>query len=105
MVIECNSCHKKVGKPEASGGGIILLLAACITGVLLGVVAPVLTRHYHIQLPGWSLFLIGIPFWFFAAFILWELPRWLAYLRYGLRPCPSCGARNWGRPHYSGFGL
>jgi hypothetical protein len=97
MIIQCKNCSFKCGTPQATSGIFTILPAMVVTGILCGMLA------HHI---GKILALLAaLPIWFFFSWILWELPRWLTFLRYGLRRCPKCGARSWNRPRYSGFGL
>lgn len=104
MIIECNRCHKKLGTPQAFAGIYTILPAAFITGILFGVVSGLL-KHFKISISVLVMIPAAIFIWFFLACFLGELPRWLTFLRYGFSRCPQCGARDWGKPYYSGFGL
>lgn len=96
MRIKCNRCHQQLGEPVALAGIFTWVPAAIITAITCSVIECVI----H----GWA-FLIAIPLWVFLTWILCELPRWRAMLRYYRHPCPKCGACDWARPQYSGFGL
>jgi hypothetical protein len=104
MIIECKKCHKRLGTARAVTGVVTFLCAAILTGILLGMGVPILERlKVHLS---WLFLLVGAIFiWLLLSWFVWELPRWLTFLRYGLKRCPECGARDWGRPHYSGFGV
>ena len=96
MIIKCKRCGTTCGNPQATGGIFTILPAALITGVACAFLVA--------EIKGWA-FLAAIPLWFILTWVLWEFPRWITFLRYGLRDCPKCGARSWERPEYSGFGL
>lgn len=97
MRIKCNQCQQEFGEHHAAGGIFTFFPAGVITGLVCGFLGHIL--------PIWLLLLLVIPLWWLFAWGLWELPRWLTSLRHWRRRCPQCGARNWGRPRYSGFGL
>jgi len=104
MMIDCNNCHAKIGTPRGAAGIFTLLPAAAVTGLLLGFLVAWGRRHGY-GWSGWAAMVVALPLWVLFSWVLYELPRWLTRLRFRFRPCPQCGARDWGRPYYSGFGL
>lgn len=96
MTIECNHCHKQFGEPQAVG----LLFTGGPAAIITGIVCGALERYIH----GWK-FVIALPMWFFTTWFIWEFPRWIVSVRHAFRNCPNCGARDWGKPEYGGFGL
>ena len=104
MLIECNQCHKKTGTPQAASRILTIVPTAVVTGVLLGVIV----KWAKDQGMSWGICgvsVVAIPLYLFFSWMFWELPRWITKLRYGSKPCPHCGARDWGSPRYSGFGI
>ena len=89
MIIECNQCHERFGQCRANHGAGIMLASALLTGIL----CAWLTRF----IGGW-VFLLALPMWLLAGWLLWEIPRWWTMLCYRSRRCPKCGACDWGRP-------
>ena len=103
--MECNRCHARVGKPQATAGIFTILPGGLIAAIVLGIGAG----HFSHALNIWVVIMLGcfaaLPLWAFFAWLLWESPRWITFLRHGFKNCPHCGARDWKKPHYSGFGL
>jgi hypothetical protein len=96
MVIQCNNCKREYGTAMVTSGIRMALHASVATGVLCGILWRMLS-YWMIPL--------GVVLWIFFAWVSWESPRWLMYLRYGRKPCPECGVKAWNRPGYSGWGL
>jgi len=96
MIIKCKQCGSRSGEPVAVGGVTTMLPAAVVTGLMGGVL-----MHW---MGNW-IYLLLLPLWVLLTWLFWEGPRWLTALRYRRRHCPQCGACQWERPEYSGFGL
>lgn len=109
MITECLACDEKCGKPQAVASSIVFLVAAAVTGLIVGFGLPLSFAlcHSRILRLVWSagLLAIAIPLWFGLSWTIWQLPRWLTVLDRRFRRCPRCGSRKWGEPHYSGFGM
>lgn len=83
---------------------LTILPTAIVTGFVLGVVAT-WAKEQGVSWGVWGVAIVAIPLYLLFSSLFWELPRWLTKLRYSSKPCPHCGARDWGRPQYSGFGI
>jgi hypothetical protein len=95
MTSTCRQCGTRIGTPVAIGFLTTGLPAAVVAGISCGLLA---------RLSVWFL-LAGLPLWIAFTWLFWEGPRWLATLRNRWRRCPGCGAREWSRPKWGGFGL
>ena len=96
MRIRCQACGSEFGSHQVAAGVTTMLPAAALTGALAGV--------FIRRLP--VLVALGtLPSWMLLSWVLWECPRWLTRAWYAFHRCPRCGACEWGRPFYSGFGL
>ncbi len=79
----------------------VQILAGLITFVVAALIVVVLDVE-----PGKSWFQLGAGLlWFLTCYLVWEGPRWVTAIRNRFRECPNCGARDWDRPHWGGFGL
>src|SRR6266852_3528125 len=109
MIMECKSCHEKIGTPQAARASFTFIPAAGISGLLCALLSFWLWEHSvfgpHTDVIGAHGLIFAIPFLALFSWLFWQFPRWRMRSRYRHMPCPHCGACDWGRPRYSGFGL
>ena len=107
MQSTCRRCGNTVGSSAAVGCVSTAFPAAVLSSALL-YVAVRFIKHSIGQLVWWLGLAMCLTYFvgtIALTFLFWEGPRWLAMLRNRFRRCPHCGARDWERPRYGGFGV
>ena len=108
MLIECRSCHEKVGAPQKARAVFTVFPAAAISGVLCALLTEWTRRfifHDDTDVIHPDGLVFAIPFLVLFSWLFWQFPRWRMKSYYKHTPCPRCGASDWEQPRYTGFGL
>jgi hypothetical protein len=106
--MECKSCHEKLGTPRMARAVFTVIPASGVSGLLCALLNDWVRDsifHRHTDSIGPDGLIFAIPFLALFSWLFWQIPRWRMRSRYGQIPCPHCGASDWARPRYSGFGF
>src|SRR6185437_5450615 len=105
MLVGCEKCGHRLGKPGASGC-LVYSIRLAVPLLTLAVMAPWAAREIHLRpsANSWPYLLAMSLVIVFMVFYFW-FTEYALKLRHSRVNCPQCGGRNWSKGFYSGFGI